>query len=76
MNTPQSTLEYILKSIIPADKVTLDQEEIDGVTILKITTSKELIGQLIGKEGKVIKSIRSILNLCYPNQRYSIEFTE
>jgi predicted RNA-binding protein YlqC (UPF0109 family) len=76
MNTPQSTLEYILKSIIPDDKVTLDQEEIDGVTILKITTSKELIGQLIGKEGKVIKSIRSILNLCYPNQRYSIEFTE
>jgi predicted RNA-binding protein YlqC (UPF0109 family) len=76
MNTPHSTLEYIIKSIIPADQVTLEQEEVDGVTILKITTPKEFVGQIIGKEGKVIKSIRSILNLCYPNQRYSIEFTE
>ena len=76
MNTPQTTLEHILKSILPADQVSLESEEQDGVLILKINTSKELIGQIIGKEGKVIKSIRSILNLCYPTQRYTIEFTE
>jgi len=76
MNTPKSTLEYILKGIIDSDSVSVSEEDQDGVLVLSVTAPHELIGQIIGKEGKVIKAIRSVLNLTYPNQRYLIQLPE
>jgi len=76
MNTPKDTLEFILKGIVNADSVSVTEEELDGILILKIDIPSDIVGQVIGKEGKVIKAIRSILNLTYPNQRYQIQFPD
>lgn len=74
MNSIQDTLLYILKAIItPSDNITVETKEVDGVVLLEIDAPTELTGQIIGKEGKIIKSIRAILTLTYPQTRFSLE---
>ncbi|MFA5828203.1 MAG: KH domain-containing protein [Candidatus Shapirobacteria bacterium] len=68
------TLEYIVKAITPADSaITIEERDENGLLILEIVAPTELIGQIIGKEGKIIKSIRTILNLTYPNTKFTLD---
>ena len=77
MTTIKETLEYIIKAITPADTViTITEREENGVLMLEISAPTELIGQIIGKEGKIIKSIRTILNLTYPATRFTLDIKE
>ncbi|MDP4009596.1 MAG: KH domain-containing protein [Candidatus Shapirobacteria bacterium] len=77
MNTVKDTLEYILKSILPeTDTINVDEVEKDSVTILEISVPPEKAGQIIGKEGRIIKAIRTILAISYPNQRFSLEIKD
>lgn len=74
MSTIQETLEYILKAIVtdPSSIRITDRQEGD-ILVMEITAAPEMIGQIIGKEGKIIKSIRTILNLSFPNLHYSLD---
>jgi len=77
MITIKETLEYIVKAITPADtEITITEREENGILILEISAPTELIGQIIGKEGKIIKSIRTILNLTYPAIRFTLDIKE
>ena len=77
MTTIKETLEYIVKAITPADTETaVTEREENGILILEISAPTELIGQIIGKEGKIIKSIRTILNLTYPAVRFTLDIKE
>lgn len=74
MHTIQETLEFILKSITQdADSIKIESQIQNDVTILEVYAPSEIIGQIIGKEGKIIKSIRLILALSYPNQKFSLD---
>ena len=74
MTTINQTLEYIIKAIVTdPSTIVIDSHEQDGTLILEISASPEMIGQVIGKEGKIIKSIRTILNLSFPNQKYTLD---
>lgn len=56
-------LEYIINNIIehPED-VRIEQiDDQNNDTILKLTVHKEDMGRVIGKEGKIIKAIRTLL---------------
>lgn len=79
MNTIKDTLEYIIKAIIPEseskDIVITDSEE-NGLINFEIDAPTEVIGKIIGKEGKIIKSIRTILNLSYPTTRFLLKIKE
>jgi len=77
MNNIQDTLEYILKSIVekPED-IIVTSEEIEGVIIFEISAPSEIVGRIIGKEGKIIKSIRTILNLSYPNIKFALKIKD
>lgn len=77
MNNISDTLDYILKSIVekPED-ISVTNEEVEGVTIFEISAPSEIIGRIIGKEGKIIKSIRTILNLAYPNIKFALQIKE
>ena len=77
MNTIKDTLEYIVKAIVSEsqDIVITDSEE-NGLTIFEISAPQEVVGKIIGKEGKLIKSIRTILNLSYPTTRFLIKIKE
>lgn len=77
MDSVKKTLEYILKAITKKeDGVTVETHEEDGLNIIEIVAPKEIIGKIIGKEGKIIKSIRAILNLSYPEQRFIVKIRE
>ncbi|HEX8931546.1 MAG TPA: KH domain-containing protein [Patescibacteria group bacterium] len=73
MNTVQDTLEYILQSITQdSQEVTVENRDEEGVLILEITAPSETVGQIIGREGRTIKSIRTLLNIAYPQQRFIV----
>ena len=77
MNTIKDTLEYIVKAIVPdsTDIVINDSEE-NGLIIFEISAPAEVVGKIIGKEGKIIKSIRTILNLSYPTTRFLLKIKD
>lgn len=77
MNTIKDTLEYIVKAIVPESKdiIITDSEE-NGLITFEIEAPTEIVGRIIGKEGKIIKSIRTILNLSYPTTRFFLKIKE
>jgi uncharacterized protein len=79
MNTIKDTLEYIVKAIIPEteskDIIITDSEE-NALITFEISAPTEVVGKIIGKEGKIIKSIRTILNLTYPTTRFLLKIKD
>ncbi len=60
----KETLQYIVSSIVdnPND-VKIDEKEEEGLLQLLITVAKDDMGKVIGKGGKVIRSIRNIMKI-------------
>lgn len=57
-------LEFIITSIVENDKdVEVSEEEQDGIVNLTVKLNPADMGKVIGKEGKVIKSIRNIMRI-------------
>ncbi len=60
----KDTLQFIISSIVDApDSVKIDEQEEDGIINFTVTVAKEDMGKVIGKEGKVIRSIRNIMKI-------------
>lgn len=60
----QDVLEFILKNITTVpDDVKIDIQEEDGTTNYLITVNPADVGRIIGKEGKIIKAIRTIMRV-------------
>lgn len=77
MKTVKETLEYILNSITQKeDNVTVEEHQEGELNIVEIVAPKEIIGKIIGKEGKIIKSIRTILSLSFPQEKFLIKVRE
>jgi len=75
MNSILETAEYIIKGIVATpNEISLDSQEVDQTTVITVNAPPELVGQLIGKQGKIVKAIRTILTLTYPQQRFLLEF--
>jgi predicted RNA-binding protein YlqC (UPF0109 family) len=57
-------LVYLLTNIVDTpDEVSVDESEADGVTTFTIHVATTDMGKVIGKEGKIIRSIRNILKV-------------
>ncbi len=78
MNDIKSTAEYLIKAIVSdSDSVSIESsEDSNGLLTLNVIAPSEIVGQIIGKEGKIIKSIRTLLNLTYPSTRYLLQIKE
>jgi predicted RNA-binding protein YlqC (UPF0109 family) len=60
----KDTLHFIVSAIVDdTDAVLIDEQEEEGITNLIITVAQEDMGKIIGKEGKVIRSIRNIMKI-------------
>jgi predicted RNA-binding protein YlqC (UPF0109 family) len=60
----KETLHYIVSSIVEQpDSVVIDEEDNEGIVTLLIHVAPEDMGKIIGKEGKVIRSIRNIMKV-------------
>lgn len=60
----KDTLHYIVSSIVQEpDAVVIDEENDNGNISLMIHVAPGDMGKIIGKEGKVIRSIRNIMKV-------------
>ena len=60
----KDTLHFIVSSIVDnPDAVVIEEHEEDGFVNLTITVDPADMGKVIGKEGKVIRSIRNIMKI-------------
>lgn len=74
MSDIKETLDYIIKSIVPPKTdITINESQENEVTIFEVEAPEELIGKIIGKEGKTIKSIRNLLNFSFPQDRFILK---
>lgn len=72
----KNTISYIISNILDDDSgVSIEEEEIDGITNFKITSPKEKIGRIIGKEGRIIRAIRNIMRIPAIKQGKRINIT-
>lgn len=72
-------LEYIVKNLVEdPNSVSVTEEEIDGVVTLTITPSKEDMGKLIGKGGRVIRAIRNLMKIpaMKENKKVQVQLAE
>ena len=54
-------LEYLLKGILADEKFTIEETEDAGRIIYTIKTDPANVGLVIGKGGRMIKSLRNLL---------------
>jgi predicted RNA-binding protein YlqC (UPF0109 family) len=60
----KDTLLGIVTAIVDnSDKVEIKEEEVEGVTNFIITVAPEDMGKIIGKGGKVIRAIRTVMKI-------------
>lgn len=77
MTDIKQAAQYIIKALVIDDKdVVVETREENQLTIIEVSAPPEIIGQIIGKEGKIIKSIRTLLNLAFPETRYLLQIKE
>lgn len=56
-------VEYIVKNLVSMpEEVQINETEVENKMILKVKVSKEDMGRVIGKDGRIIRSIREIIN--------------
>ncbi len=75
----KDTLTHIISSIVTdPDQVSVIEGEEEGVTVFTITVAKDDMGKVIGKDGKVIRSIRNVMKIpaIKQNKRISISLAE
>lgn len=60
----KDTLTHIISGIVDkTDDVEVVEEEIEGVINFKVKVAPDDMGKIIGKEGKVIKSIKNVMRI-------------
>ncbi len=71
-------LSYILDNILEDKNVKVDEEEQDGFINLKITAPREQMGKIIGKNGRIINSLKNIVKIkaIKENKRIDVQVVE
>ena len=55
-------VEYVAKSLVERpEQVTVTETEKDGTLVLELRVAPDDMGKVIGRQGRIAKSIRSIL---------------
>jgi predicted RNA-binding protein YlqC (UPF0109 family) len=59
----ENFVDYVVKSLVDfPDEVRVISEDNDGSTMIKVLCRKEDIGKIVGKRGKTIMAIRSLVS--------------
>ena len=77
-SNPEELVKYIASCLVEnADKIDIETVEEDNKTIIKLTVDETDKGKIIGKNGKIAKSIRNVLKLASTknNNKYILEIT-
>lgn len=72
-------LEVIIKNLVEdASNVSIEEIPNEKETILKVKVSEKDMGRVIGKQGRMAKSIRTVMKAVAikKNEKISIEFVD
>ena len=72
-------VEYLVKALVDnADKVNVTETKDDKRIIITVKVDSEDMGRIIGKDGRIIKSIREIIRAysARNNERVSVDIEE
>jgi len=72
-------VEFVAKSLVDKpDAVAVQQRPEGNMTVLELRVAKEDYGKIIGKQGRTVKALRSLLTAaCAKNGlKYSLEVVE
>lgn len=72
-------VQYLAKSLVSnPDAVEIKESENDGAQVLELKVAKEDLGRIIGRQGRTVKSIRTLLNAAASrdNRRVVLEIVE
>lgn len=59
----QKLVEFITKTLVDhPDQVSISQKDVDGKLVIEIRVAEHDVKRVIGKEGRVIRSLRSLVN--------------
>ena len=75
----KDTLLYIVSAIVEKpEEVQIDEADVDSILTFTIHVNKDDMGKIIGKEGKVIRSVRNVMKIAAMknNQRINITLAE
>lgn len=75
----KDTLHFIITSIVDKpDAVVIEEQDDNGLLVLTVAVAPEDMGKVIGKEGKVIRSVRNIMKIkaMKHNQRINVVLAE
>jgi predicted RNA-binding protein YlqC (UPF0109 family) len=59
----KNLLEFLVKNITGSDDFEVSENEQDSRIELTIVANKEIVGLIIGREGKTIKNLRKIVSI-------------
>jgi predicted RNA-binding protein YlqC (UPF0109 family) len=72
-------IEYVAKSLVDKPENVILEQRLEGnLTVLELRVSKEDYGKIIGKQGRTIKALRTLVSAaCAKNGlKYSLEVVE
>lgn len=72
-------VEYVVKALVEApDDVSIEEFEEKNETVLEVTVAGPDMGRVIGKSGRVINAIRTLVQIAAAKQgtRVSVELVE
>ena len=65
-------VEYLVSALVPDGDYTVEQRDGNGTSDIVITISKNDIGKVIGKQGRIAKSIRTIVKAA--NGKHTVKY--
>lgn len=72
----KKALEYIVSSIVETpEKVTVEEQEQDGIINFTIKVESSDMGKIIGKNGRIIRAIRNVMKIPAIKQNKKINVT-
>ncbi|OGM28860.1 hypothetical protein A2801_02775 [Candidatus Woesebacteria bacterium RIFCSPHIGHO2_01_FULL_41_10] len=71
----KDVLSYIIKSITGSSDFEITEEEEEGRITFHVEANPDIIGLIIGKDGKTIKNIRKIVSIPATTQKTGVNIT-
>jgi predicted RNA-binding protein YlqC (UPF0109 family) len=67
-------VEFIVKAIVnKPDEVVITEEQSDGGVLLKLQVDSEDMGRVIGKQGRVVQAMRTLLRVVAAKEGTRVE---
>ena len=75
----KDTLQFIVSAIVEKpEEVHIEETDVEGIHTFTIHVNQDDMGKIIGKEGKVIRSVRNVMKIIAMknNERINVTLAE